>query len=93
MLPLKGEEIQRLLILDLGLDRVCCQLHAPVALYPPGKDPGTHCAAGWVGLRAGLNTEARGKILCLCGRSNPGRPVCNQTKNIVLSYLIKTHVY
>jgi hypothetical protein len=29
---------------------------------------------GWVGLRAGLDTEARGKIICLCQRSNPGRP-------------------
>jgi hypothetical protein len=28
-----------------------------------------------VGLRAGLDTEARGKILCLCRGSNPGRPV------------------
>jgi hypothetical protein len=29
----------------------------------PGKGPrGTHCTGGWVGLRAGLDTEARGKI-------------------------------
>jgi hypothetical protein len=32
-----------------------------------------------VGLRAGLGTEARGKVLCLCRRSNLGRPVCSQT--------------
>jgi hypothetical protein len=40
------------------------QSHDPVALYPPGKGPpGTHCIAGWVGLRAGLDTGARRKIL------------------------------
>jgi hypothetical protein len=32
-----------------------------------------------VGLRAGLDTETRGNILCLCRGSNPGRPVCIQT--------------
>jgi hypothetical protein len=34
----------------------------------PGK-------GGWVGPRAGLDTEARGKILCLCRGSNLDRPV------------------
>jgi hypothetical protein len=28
-----------------------------------------------VALRAGLDTEARGNILCLCRGSNPGRPI------------------
>jgi hypothetical protein len=32
-----------------------------------------------VGFRAGLDTEARRKILCLCWESNPGRPLCSQT--------------
>jgi hypothetical protein len=31
-----------------------------------------------VGLRTGLDTEARGKILFLFRGSNPGRPVCSQ---------------
>jgi hypothetical protein len=44
--------------------------HAPAALYSRGKDPGTHCTGGWVGPRAGLDTEARGKILCPCRGSN-----------------------
>jgi hypothetical protein len=48
------------------------QRHAPAALYPQGKDPGTHWTGGWVGLRAGLDTEAKGKILCPCRGSNPG---------------------
>jgi hypothetical protein len=30
------------------------QRHAPAALYPP-EIPGTHCAGGWVGPRAGLD--------------------------------------
>jgi hypothetical protein len=34
---------------------------------------------GWVGLRAGLDTEAGGKIHCLCRESNPVHPVCSQT--------------
>jgi len=33
------------------------QRHVPVALYPRRKDPGTHWTGGWVGPRAGLNTE------------------------------------
>jgi len=55
------------------------QRHAPALLYPQGNDPGTHCIGGWVGPRAGLDTEARGKILCVCQGSNPGRTVCSQT--------------
>jgi hypothetical protein len=32
-----------------------------------------------VGLRAGLNTDARGKIVCICRGSNPGRLVYTDT--------------
>jgi hypothetical protein len=40
--------------------------HARAALYPRGKDPlGTNLTGGWVGLRAGLDTEARGKDFSL----------------------------
>jgi hypothetical protein len=46
------------------------QHHAPAALTP-----GTHCTGGWVDPRAGLDAEARRKILCLCRGSNLGRPV------------------
>jgi hypothetical protein len=35
----------------------------PGCTLAPGKDPGTHCTGGWVGPRAGLDTEATGKIL------------------------------
>jgi hypothetical protein len=55
------------------------QRHAPTALYPRVITPSTHCTGGWVGPRAGVDTEARGKILCFCRGSNHGRPVCSQT--------------
>jgi hypothetical protein len=51
------------------------QRHAPAALYLLGNDPDTHCTGGWMGPRAGLDTEARGKILCLCRGSNLDRAV------------------
>jgi hypothetical protein len=68
-----------LLMHDLGTIRVSGQRHAPSVLYPLERTPGTHCTGGWVGPRAGLDTEARGKILCLCRASNLGRPVRSQT--------------
>jgi hypothetical protein len=55
------------------------QGHASSALYPHERAPGTHWLGGWLGPRAGLDTEARGKILSLCWRSHPGHPVSNQT--------------
>jgi hypothetical protein len=51
------------------------QRHVPTALCPGERTPGTHYTGGWVGPRAGLDTEVRGKILCLCRGSNPVRPV------------------
>jgi hypothetical protein len=44
-----------------------------------GKDRGTHCTVGWVGPRASLDTEGRGKILFACRESNPGLPVLSQS--------------
>jgi hypothetical protein len=51
------------------------QRHAPTAFCYGERTPGTHCTGGWVGLRAGLDTKIRGKILCPCRGSNPDRPV------------------
>jgi hypothetical protein len=51
------------------------QCHAPAALCPWKRTPGTHWTGGWVGLRAGLDTEARGKILFPGLGSKPDRPV------------------
>jgi hypothetical protein len=42
---------------------------------PGGRTPGTHWTEGWVGPTAGLDSEIRGKILCLCRGSNLDRPV------------------
>jgi hypothetical protein len=44
--------------------------------FTPGeRTPGTQCTGGWVGPRAGLDTEVIGKILCPRRGSNPDRPV------------------
>jgi hypothetical protein len=55
------------------------QRHAPAALYPGERTPGTHWIGGWVGTRAGLDAGARRKILCPCRGSNPDRPARSQT--------------
>jgi hypothetical protein len=39
------------------------QRQAPAAFFPGERIPGTHCTGGWVGPRAGLETEAGEKIL------------------------------
>jgi hypothetical protein len=58
--------------------------------FTPGeRTPGTHWTGGWVGPRAGLDTEARGKILCLCRGSNPGRPARSQ--DTILTELPRLH--
>jgi hypothetical protein len=47
-----------------------------VSITPrPRFTPGTHCTGGWVGPRAGLDTDVRGKILCPRRGSKPDRPV------------------
>jgi hypothetical protein len=44
----------------------------PRPRFTPGeRTPGTHCTGGWVGPRAGLDTEAIEKFLCLSRGSNP----------------------
>jgi hypothetical protein len=71
----------------LIFDNFTCQRHAPAALYPRGKDPGTHCTGGWVGPRAGLDTEVRGKIIFpLSGIEprSPGRPVRSPSVLLIL---------
>jgi hypothetical protein len=58
-----------------ALDGVSGQRHAPAALCPGERTPGTHCTEGWVFPRAGLDTEARGKFLYPCRGSNLDRLV------------------
>jgi hypothetical protein len=75
----RGEMYSSYSFLTLALDGVSGQRHAPAALYPRERTLVTHWIGGWMGLRAGLDTEAREKILCLCRGSKPGRPICSQT--------------
>jgi hypothetical protein len=44
--------------------------------FTPGeRNPRDHCTGSWVGPRAGLDTEVRGKTLCLYRGSNLDRPI------------------
>jgi len=61
------------------LDGVSGQSHMLAALIPLESTTSTNWTGGWVGPRAGLNAEARGKILGLCWGENPGQPICSQT--------------
>jgi hypothetical protein len=80
MVALGGEEVQLLLILNLGTRWGWVVSVTPRPRCTPGeRTSGTHLTGGWVGPRAGLDTEARRKILCLCRGSNPGHPVRNQS--------------
>jgi hypothetical protein len=75
-----GEEIQLLPILDIGTKWGWVVSVTPQLRFTPREmTPGTHWIGDWVGLRAGLDTAARGKILFLFRGSNPGSPVRNQT--------------
>jgi hypothetical protein len=58
---------------------LCGQRHAPAALYLRRKDPLYPLDRRLGGLRAGLDAEARRKILCPCLGSNPDRPTRSQT--------------
>jgi hypothetical protein len=68
MKALGGGGVWLLLILDFGTIGVSGQRHAP------GKGPPVPIVQE-AGSRAGLDTEARGKILCLCRGSNLDRLV------------------
>jgi hypothetical protein len=52
-------------------------------LCPQERTPGTHWIAGWVGLRAALDTEATAKILSLWRGSNPS---CLVVQSVVRYY-------
>jgi hypothetical protein len=60
----REEEVQLLLILVLS--------STPQPQFTPGvRTHGTHCTGGWVGLRTGLDTQARGKSFVSAGDRNP----------------------
>jgi hypothetical protein len=75
-----------------ALGGVSGQRHATTALYPRERTTGIHCTGGWVGLRASLDTEVRGKTSCLCRGSylyRPGLPVRTQTLLTELPRLLR----
>jgi hypothetical protein len=47
------------------------QRHAPATLYPRERTPGTHWIGGWVGPRAGIDTEAREETCASAGDRIP----------------------
>jgi hypothetical protein len=57
---------------------------------PEERIPGNHCIGGWVGLRAGLEAEARGKFLCLCRGSDP---LVQFVVNTMLTELPQVHLH
>jgi hypothetical protein len=77
---LGGQEVQFPLFLNLRTRRGRVVSITPRPCFTPGeRTPDTHCTGGWVGPRASLDTEGRGKILCLHQGSNPSRSVHNQS--------------
>jgi hypothetical protein len=71
------------------------QRYASAPLHTRGKDPWYRCTGGWVGSRAGLNTEARGEIFCISRGSNLDCPVvqsvarhCTDCATRFLFYLV-----
>jgi hypothetical protein len=64
-----------------ALDGVSGQRHVPAALCPGERTPGIHCTRGWVGLRAGLDTEKEKKSFAPPGIEprSACRPVRSQT--------------
>jgi hypothetical protein len=76
----KGERRYRFYsFLTMAIDGVNDQHHDLAAFYLQEWMSGTCWIGGWVCFRAGLDTEARGKILFPYWGSNPGCPVCSQT--------------
>jgi hypothetical protein len=80
---LSGKKVQLLLILDLDTTWEWVVSVTPRPCFSPGeRTPGTHCTGGWLGPRAGLDTDATRKVLVtLPGIEprSPGSPFRTQT--------------
>jgi hypothetical protein len=91
-----GEEYSSYSFRTSTLDGVQWSASRPDRALPPGKRAlGTHWTGGWVGPRAGLDTQFRGKILLPLPGIEPrstGHPVRNQTLHW-LSYPGSTAIY
>jgi hypothetical protein len=80
MVALGGEEGKLLLILDLGTNG--SEWH-----------PSTHWIGGWVDPRAGVDAEARRKVLYPCQGSNPVHVVRQYSELPQLVYLFHIRQY
>jgi hypothetical protein len=90
---LDGQHILLLLIYDLGTRwRWVISVTSRQRFIPGEMTPGTHCTGGLVGPRAGLDTEARGKILCLCRGSNLVRSVVQPVARYYTDWATPDHV-
>jgi hypothetical protein len=70
-----GGDVLLLLIHDVGTRWECMVSVTPGPRFTPGERTTGHCTGGWVGPRAGLATQVKGKISCLCRVSNLDHPV------------------
>jgi hypothetical protein len=69
------------------------QLHAPAALPPEKRAPGTHGIRGWVGPRAGLVIVSRGKIPTPRLESNPNHPIVQPVASPYTDWAIPAHFH
>jgi hypothetical protein len=69
-----------------ALNGLSGQRHAPAALYSRRRSPSIYCTGGWLGSRAGLDTEAEGKILLLLRGIKPRSP-CRPARSQTLYWL------
>jgi hypothetical protein len=89
-----GEEVQLLVIYDLGTRWGWVVSVTPRPRFTPGeKIPGTHCTGSWVGPRAGPDSEVRGRILCLCRKSNLDRPVVQSVARHYTDWATPAHLF
>jgi hypothetical protein len=64
------------------------QLHAPAALPPRERNPGTHWIGGWVGTRAVLDAVVKRKIPSPRRKSNPRSPIVQPSENCEFSEIV-----
>jgi hypothetical protein len=67
-----GEEYSAYSFLTSALDEGEWSASRPdITPPPPERTPGAHWIGGWLGLRAGLDTDARGEIFASASDGNP----------------------